>query len=310
MMPSKFRSLTRALVIGSLAFLAGIASATAGPNDAAELFRKGRAAMQEEDYATAAEKLRESHKLDPSPGTLLNLAICEEKLGELGQSWNHLQAVIAAVPADDPRRPIAEERATALKGRVPWLVLKLGEGVPSDAQVQVDGRSTETSEPIAVDPGSHTVVVTSSQGKASQTVSIAEGERKEIVLDNGQEGPAEETQKSAEEPGSPIGAYLLLGVGAVGVATGSYLWFELNKKQDLVDNNCDANKQCNERGLEAAEDGKSLTPIYTGAWIVGAVGIAAGTYLLLDAGEPAEAGTKVGAAPLPGGAAVGVSGRF
>jgi len=308
------RSLLCSVVVAGLALSAVIADASAGPDEAARLFREGRAAMKAEDYASAAEKLARSQQLDPSPGTLLNLALCEEKLGQLGKAWTHIQAVLEVLPPGDPRRPIAEEKAGALKVRVPWIVLELDDSVADNATIQLDDRRLqppELSHPIAVDPGRHKVTVSTATGTTEEVVDISEGETKDVHLNVNKSNPIGTTDTVDSGSGSPTGAYILLGVGAAGVLTGSYLWLELNKKQDTVDNNCDAAKQCNDRGLTAAEDGKSLAPIYAGAWIVGAVGLATGTYFLLSSDDkPGETGTRVGAAPLPGGACVGAAGRF
>ena len=320
---SKLRSLLLLAAVGGLVCSLGLSEAHGGSEseEAGRLFSEGRSAMKAEEYATAAEKLAASYELDPSPGTLLNLAICEEKLGQLGRAWNHLQAVLEALPAKDPRRPIAQERLDALKPRVPMLVLSLEDGAPSDAAVVLDGGSIDAlrfSQPLAVDPGIHTIKVASAQGTSNRKVRIEEGQRRSILLrvvDRADFNEADTVEQDDSGADSNTGAYLLLGVGVAGVATGGYLWMELNKRQDTIDNNCNAAKQCNERGMSAVDEGKSLMPIYLGAWAVGAIGLATGTYFLLDSGEdsgdePDKTQTRIGASPLPGGAALGVSGRF
>ncbi|MFO0567610.1 MAG: hypothetical protein U0263_18270 [Polyangiaceae bacterium] len=47
------------------------------------LFNAGRDAVKAGDYPTACAKFRESNRLDPAPGTVLNLADCEEHLGHV-----------------------------------------------------------------------------------------------------------------------------------------------------------------------------------------------------------------------------------
>jgi tetratricopeptide (TPR) repeat protein len=308
------RSSLHLVTLGAFALCLVARAAHADPDEAARLFTQGRAAMNAEDYATAADRLSRSHALDPSPGTLLNLAICEEKLGKLGSAWRHLQAVLSDLPAEDPRRPVAESQADALKGRVPWLTLRLRAQPPEDLAVAVGGEPIETEDlgsPMAVDPGSVRVVARADGKTKEQTVRVGEGERKDVDLDallGTATQPAARIDDSGE--GSPVLGYVLLGVGAAGVAVGTYLWVDLNKKQDVIDSNCDASKRCNQLGLDAAEDGKSLTPIYTGAWLVGAAGLAAGTYFLFSGDEPADTSPKVAGSPMPGGAVVGMTGRF
>src|SRR5262245_40491856 len=77
--------------------------AAAQPGTAASetLFRAGRDAMQRGDATSACAKFRESYRLEQAPGTLLNIAVCEEALGELCNAWQHYQDLIHELPADD-----------------------------------------------------------------------------------------------------------------------------------------------------------------------------------------------------------------
>jgi hypothetical protein len=47
------------------------------------LFAAGREAIRRGDYQAACPMFAESNRLDPAVGTVLNLAICEEHLGQL-----------------------------------------------------------------------------------------------------------------------------------------------------------------------------------------------------------------------------------
>ncbi|HEU4534580.1 MAG TPA: tetratricopeptide repeat protein, partial [Polyangiaceae bacterium] len=71
------------------ALAAALVLAAGGParanetSDRAEaLFREGREAMKRGDLDEACPKFSESQELDPSAGTLLNLALCEQRKGE------------------------------------------------------------------------------------------------------------------------------------------------------------------------------------------------------------------------------------
>src|SRR5262245_31877335 len=51
------------------------------------LFEEGRSALAAGDLDLACARFRESNRLDPAVGTVLNLADCEEKRGKLATAW-------------------------------------------------------------------------------------------------------------------------------------------------------------------------------------------------------------------------------
>jgi hypothetical protein len=80
------RARTAALV--ALAALAGVSSARAEPaGDPEALFREGRALMDAGKFAEACPKFEASQQLDPTVSTMLNLADCREKNGQLATAW-------------------------------------------------------------------------------------------------------------------------------------------------------------------------------------------------------------------------------
>jgi tetratricopeptide (TPR) repeat protein len=296
--------------------LFGPLPAQADEGEASRLFREGRAAMNAGDYETALDRLTKSQKADPSPGTVLNLAICEHKLGRLLRARKHIRGVLEALPPTDPRRPVAEKHAKEIEAGIPYLAILLGPEAP-DVRVTLNGRhlkAAELGKPMPLDPGVHLVTFSSAGGRETRRVELREGQRSEVPFASpgGPDSESAQVTPSTAAPGgtSPTLGYVLLGVGAVGVGAGSYLWLHLGNKQETVDANCDSQKRCNDAGLEAAEDGQALLPLYTGAWIVGAAGLAAGAYFLLDSSTSDDSAPRVSGAPLPGGGSLGLSGRF
>src|SRR5262249_43356511 len=71
----------------ALLVAAPLARAQSNKVAAEALFEEGRRLMSEGKVADACPKFADSQSLDPSPGTLLNLASCYEKMGMTATAW-------------------------------------------------------------------------------------------------------------------------------------------------------------------------------------------------------------------------------
>src|SRR4051812_28534695 len=86
-------------------------TASAGDSISAEaLFAAGREAAQRGDYRQACDKFAESQRLDPAPGTLINLGDCNEHLGLLASAWRYYREAADRLPGD--------KRVAGLRARV------------------------------------------------------------------------------------------------------------------------------------------------------------------------------------------------
>jgi hypothetical protein len=56
--------------------------------------------LTEGRVSDACPKFEESHRLDPSGGTILNLALCHEKEGKLARSWSEFNEASAFARRD------------------------------------------------------------------------------------------------------------------------------------------------------------------------------------------------------------------
>src|SRR5688572_10857098 len=77
-----------ALLVLALCVLAPRAHADEGRAAAEALFREGRRLLGAGQVDAACEKLAQSQKLDPSGGTLMNLADCHERQGKTASAWS------------------------------------------------------------------------------------------------------------------------------------------------------------------------------------------------------------------------------
>ena len=261
------------------------------PTDrAAFLFREGRQAMKGGDYALACSRFAESESAEPSPGVLLNLAVCEEKLGHLLRARDLVAQFMSTSKPDDGRRNSAEELAADLDARVPHLAILLQPGSIPEARVSIDEHEvTVQGVPIAVDPGQHVIEATA-PGYSGQRVIVGFAEGKTIsevlslvpnalpIARHSEAQPA-----SAGAPLRPL-FYTAVGVGLVGtlavIGSGAGVMIESSRVAD----HC-SNKICDEEGLAAARRGRELTTINTIAWPVALAGASLATYLFLTRGR-------------------------
>ena len=335
----------RALLLAAALALAGAAAegvARAEDPAAEALYQEGRRAVIAKDWALACQKFRESHDREPAPGTLLNLADCEENRGAWLEALAHFQSAERLFRAGDPRGAYAKQRALALDHRMPKLTLRLHPASPIGTVVERDGVPLGTpllgsASPLV--PGDHVVVVRApGRLEVRTTIRLAEGDAREIEVAAGAPLPpgaaAVDAKVAAVPPATPPAAasaplaakveprsvesappsplrtagFVSLGVGAVGLGVGLISGFLTMNAKSTADQNCPATG-CNQTGLDAESRGKTWSTASTAGFIVGGVGLAAGAGLLLF--TPAKKVTgALSAVPLTGGAALSWRGSF
>lgn len=209
------------------------------------LFNRAQEHARSGAYRAACPLFAASLRADPQVGTLLNLAICEEKIGALAEALHHYREAIdkLGAPGGDPRfLALARRRADELDPRVPRLTIRLAPGAPPGTRVLRGGEevaSTTLGVPVAVNPGAIEIVVRASgREDVRTTVDVTEGDRREVAVAPGLEmrapgasppavviAPAREPPSREEPPSfgrrhrASLG--LLGGAAAVAVAGGA-----------------------------------------------------------------------------------------
>ena len=289
----------RSLILAALLLVSVSAHAEdrQDPAAAEELFRQGRAAAEKRDFLSACAKFRESNRLDPAVGTLFNIADCEEKLGRFATSWTLFQEVAQRLANDDDRHAIAARRAQALEARVPMLSVHLVAAARAGVQVRRDGivlgdASLDTALPV--DPGEHVVIVEAPGAEPAQfRTTVGEGEHAQLQVSVGAPSPAfKGTGAAGGTPASSAGAshaaaYVIGGVGVAGLITGAVAGLLVLDRKSTVNDNCKAHL-CNQTGLDAAREGKTLGIVTTVGLVTGALGLGAASYLFLTTPAPNE----------------------
>jgi hypothetical protein len=286
------------------------------------LFRDGRALYDQGKYPEACAKLAESERLDPAPGTLLNLGGCYEKNGQTASAWATFKEAIAAsqVKGRTDWVDLARTRAAALEPTLSRLTIAVASKADG-LTITRDGANVGSAEwgtPIPVDPGSHAVdaqaphrkpshqSVNVPSGGASITVTVAELD----PADEGGTAPAPETTSDGSTQRT-IGL-VLGGLGIVGIGVGTAFGVTaMSKENDATQHDCDATNHCNSQGVQLGKDAQSAATASTIAFAVGGVALAGGVLLYFTAPKGSSAPTVgLSATALPGGGAFGIQGAW
>lgn len=301
------------------------------PAAADALFREGRADMKKKDYAAACPKFAESQRLDPAPGTLLNLAQCEEALGKTASAVQHYKDVSEILPRTDPRLTLARERQAALLPMVPRLIITLPSDVPAGTRVTRNGLELGRASmgiALPVDPGEHTVVVSApGHGKTVLTARLAHGEWKTLRAAVGAvsaeepdrpegatgetaapAGPQEPREPSTSSPQATIG-YVVGGLGILGLGAGTYFAIDAKSKDDKALEYCSGTICSDPRGVDLTNESRSASKISNISFALGGLALVGGVVLVLTAPKESKPSTAVSvrgiATPLYSGIAVG-----
>jgi len=267
------------------------------------LFREAQTLMAKEQYEQACSKFEESQRLDPSTGTLLNLAVCHEKVEKLASAWHEFNAAVAAARRDQraDRVAFAEQRIAAIEPRLSLLTIELPKENDADG-LTMHWDNTLLGRPalgvaFPVDAGTHTLSVKAPRKVTwTKQLAIARGpSQKSVSIPRLLDVPLEKAQhprKAADghpedrtERGSTqrLVAYVLSGAGLVGLGIGTGFGIAaLVKFGESNDNGCDGNA-CNQEGAALRNSARSAGDISTVAFIAGGTLLASGVVVYFTA---------------------------
>ncbi len=304
-------------LLGILVLGSGDARAQSQQAAAQALFDQARKLMADGKYAEACPKFADSQKLDPAPGTLLNLAKCYEKNGQSASAWvSYKEAESVSKRTGHPDwAGIAHDRVVAIEPTLSKLTITVPPTSEVDGlQLTNDGNPVARSEwnsAIPVDPGQHaieatapntrkwstTVHVDPNGAKATVTIPQLEVERTQTP---GPSTKPEATPASDRGPGQPqpsgLGTQRILGIavgaaGVVGVGVGTVFGLIAKSKNDQALQNCRTTNFCNPQGLSLTSDAKSAATISTIGFAAGGALLVAGVVLFVTAPKSAPSTT-------------------
>jgi hypothetical protein len=176
------RSFSRVLGGAALATSLSVTSlAVAGDTTTAEaLFKKGLDAMKHNQFKEACDAFAGSDEADASPGTEINLALCNEKQGKIASAWGWYRtaAGLADQRNQKDRAELARNEAAKLEPKLHKLTITV-KGSPEGLAVTRNGAPVPTAilgSDVPIDPGDYAIEVNAKNKKAWKgSVHIAAG---------------------------------------------------------------------------------------------------------------------------------------
>lgn len=265
-------------------------AAHADPAAAEALFREGRALLQRGELAPACEKLEASNTLDPSAGTLLNLAACRLKQGRTATAWAHFLS--AQRLAENQNRveqaSEAKRRALELEPQLSTLTLS-APAAPPGLSVRRTGQVVQPASlgtAVPVDPGA-IVIEASAPGYEPVRLEItigASADRRVLEIPQLRRLAA----PTAVEPSSAVSSsvatrdvtpqprpgkalpWLIGGVGAGALAAGGVLGVLALSSNSQAIEQCDAGNSNGCTEIQQRRDTQALaSTVCVGAGLVG-----------------------------------------
>lgn len=264
-----------ALVIAGVAWIVAMPRTAFADDESVKradaLFQEGRAAVREGNWEVGCPKFEESLRLDPAPGTRINLGECAERTGHLVAALDLYEQASRELAQDDRRLPLAKQRAQATDARIPRLV------VPANVRVRIDDDPAQRTGELRLDPGRHTVVVTADGRERTTVVTLAEKERRTLEPEASPVAPTPAPTSSTRIIGYTVG-----GAGLAALVTGLVFGGIVLHDKNVVDASCDKSNACSQEGLDAKREGRTFSAVSTVAVGVGLVALALGIYLVVS----------------------------
>lgn len=311
----------------------------AGParaeKSAGELFDEAMKARNERKFDVACPLFEKSYQLDPKPGALYTLAVCESDAGWLIRARNRYKEFLRLYDTlSVPLKKKNQDRMKIAKDQLAWLATDIPkptltppqEPPPPGTRIILDEKELELSalgRPLEMDPGDH-VVRTEAPGRAtweSKKITLAKGALEPIKIEwpafrpSSKEPVTEQLRPKSSIRGRHTAAIVVSGVGVAGLVawaiTGGRAISQASVLKDCVKADCppaDHNAMWN--------NGNTLGNAATVSLSVGLVGVGVGAYLWYSGRKRDEVRTSKPDAHLDvagigqHGAIVGLRGSF
>ncbi len=263
---------------------------------AREQFQQAMTLQTAGDWTGALALLREVAAVKPTSQVLFNIALCEEKLGQLVAALADYDLAASDARANKAA-DVAEEagrNATLVRERTPRLTIARGAGADA-ASITLDGVDVAPGTlgaPTPVDPGGHVVEAKQSGHRPfRESFTLAERESRGVTVSLEHESPtAPAPAPSVPPPAAPATSHasgpgalpwIVGGVGAASlVASGVFFVLRAGAIDDL-DGVCgSARDTCPAASRGSFDSGRTYTTLADVTLGIGIVGVGVGAVLL------------------------------
>jgi hypothetical protein len=220
------------------AVLAHVCTARAQQDNSAAveaLFDEGKRLMADGRVAQACPKFLASYNLEHRLGTLLNLAACYEKNGQLASAWaRFVEARTLAARNNQPeRQQFANEHATTLEPKLSKLTVSIAKPLPG-LEVKVDGQPVAAGAwgvAVPMDAGKHAIEATAPDHVAykGEVTLGGDADQKTVTVPELAEAPkaaslpeGQHVEENHGLGGRKIAALAIAGIGVASLGVGTY----------------------------------------------------------------------------------------
>jgi hypothetical protein len=268
---------------------------------ASQEYLLGKRALEAKRFDEALDHFKKSYATVKSPNSHFMVARALREKGRNGEAYDEAKGAIQEAESAADKKKYAETADAARQ-----LVVELEKDVafvslsvdaPEESTLHIGDRDIDRSNwngRVAVDPGTHTVVLETPNKRYEREIQTTAGEETSLSLPPPPEaatpaepsatgevsGEAEVAADGATSDGLRTASFVSFGLGAIGgIVFGVFGGLALSTFNDL-DEQC-PNKVCSSSQQEEADRGNSYQTAANVGLVVGIVGITAGVGLLI-----------------------------
>jgi len=291
------------------------------PAAAEALFKEARTLSDAGKQEEACDKYGASYKLDPAPGTLLNLASCSEQIGKTATAWSQYveTARVFRRRGDERRAAFADGEAAKLEPSLAYVLIHAPELVPGETLRRdgVDLSSGTLESKLPIDPGPHEIVASApGHVDASVKFTAVAQQTTQVAVPQLAVAPSRSTGDVADPTRGDtqrLASYITGGVGAASLIVGVVFVGLTADAKSSLDDLCPGGVCQTTDAKDSLSQANTFANVANGMLIGGAVVVGVAVVLFFTAPsseEPDLALVPFVPRPVCDGGACGVGWRF